>query len=66
MRSMKSSLYRYARRQAHREFNRALYKGNRNIYANYKTKNEEFTSKDFVVGVYTILGILIFLGYIFR
>jgi hypothetical protein len=72
MRSMKSSVYRYARRQAKREFNRAYYSYSRNKngngYGNTKVNNAqnsnvELSDRDIIIGACAVIGILFFMAF---
>jgi hypothetical protein len=67
MRSMKSSVYRYARRQAKREFNRAYYSYSRNkngnTKVNAKNSNVELSDRDIIIGACVVIGILFFMAF---
>jgi hypothetical protein len=65
---MKSSVYRYARRQAKREFNRAYYSYSRNKNGNTKVNNAknnnvELSDRDIIIGACAVIGLLFFMAF---
>jgi hypothetical protein len=62
MRSMKSSIYRYARRQARRDVYRAVKSYNRNTT---KTEHKEVDVGESLFGLFIfVIGIFLFFGWL--
>jgi hypothetical protein len=66
---MKSSAYRYARRQVRREFNRNYYSygksRNNNTKSYAHSKNVEVSDSDMIIGICVVIGFLMFIGFAF-
>jgi hypothetical protein len=62
MRSFKSSIYRYGRRQARREVYKVYDAYRKNKYTKPKEENktEEITMSDFLISVGVVFGIIFF------